>query len=137
MLHARPEEAKGRNKLFDDGFTLNVSDDICNDVRWGKKEGRSRAFENENIVRPPDVVKGPPVLPKLEKYPALIINENINRVPVFFSRPGDECGSISGRKCTFIKLGILGESKAFLVLVMAEVPKNVWHWQPRSANERL
>lgn len=39
-----------------------------------------RAFEAESIVRPPDVVKGPPHLPKLEIYPAFIISENINCV---------------------------------------------------------
>ena len=48
-----------------------------------EKEERAQAFETEGIVlRPPDVVKGPPHLPKLEIYPAFIISENIDCVRV-------------------------------------------------------
>jgi hypothetical protein len=56
---------------------------ICLGTRWlgQKKEERAQTFETESIVvRPPDMVKGPPHLPKLEIYPAFIISENIDCV---------------------------------------------------------
>lgn len=93
-----------------------------------EKEGRAQAFENERvIVRPPNVVENSPFIPKLETYPALIIGKNINRVLVILSRLGMACRPICGRKRrrTFIEVGILRESKTFLVLEMAEAPKNV------------
>jgi len=47
-----------------------------------------RAFEAESIVRPPDVVKGPPHLPKIEIYPTFIICEHINCVRVRLNQLG-------------------------------------------------
>jgi len=90
MFHARPEKGKGRDRFSDNSFALDVSDEV---------------FENESIVRLPDVVEGPPVLPKLEKYPALIIGENINRALVILSRLGIACGPICGR-AAFIEVGV-------------------------------
>ena len=101
-------------------------------------EGSVRAFENKSIIiRPPDVVKNPPFLPKLKTYTALIIGENINRALVILSWLGFGCGPVCGRKCrgTFIELRVLRESKTVLVFIMAEEPKNVW--QARSARKRL
>jgi len=50
MHHARPEEGVVRDTFSDDGFALEVPLDV---------------FENENIVRLPDVVKRPPLLAKV------------------------------------------------------------------------
>jgi len=113
-LHARPEEGKGRDRLSNNCFALDVSRDV---------------FENESvIVRLPDVVENPPILLELEKYPALVISENVNRALVILSRRLDfGFGPIYGRKCgrAFIEVWVLRESKTFLVLEMAEAPKNV------------
>ena len=94
-----------------------------------------RAFENESvIIRPPDVVKAPPVLSnKFENYPATIIGENVNCVLIIL---WNICwrslvyGPICSRKY-IIELRVLRESKTFLELASAEIPKN--EWQPQSA----
>lgn len=93
----------------------------------GRERSGARAFENESIIaHPPDVVKNM-VLPKLQKYPALIIGENINLLaPVFVSRQGVGCGPTCDRRF-FIEVGVLHESKTvFVVFVTAKAPKNLW-----------
>jgi hypothetical protein len=36
-LHARPEKRGGRDRLSDDSFALDVTDDVCKDVSQGKE----------------------------------------------------------------------------------------------------
>jgi hypothetical protein len=98
-------------------------------------DGRARAFENESIVRLPDVVKSPPLLAKLQKYSALIISEDTNRAMIALSRLGLKGVHTCGRKYreTIIEVGVLRESKILLVSavlrflrrVMTEDPKNI------------
>jgi hypothetical protein len=128
---------RGRDTISDDVLALELSDEVwIGLVSYRKKESGARAFKKKMIVRHPEVVKGPPVLPMLEIYPALILGENTDRALVIISRPGLECGPKCDRKCrTIIEVGVLRESETSVVIKMAEVQKNVW--QLRSANERL
>ena len=100
-----------------------------------RKGRKAQTFENESIVRLPDVVKDLQVFPELKKYKALIISENVNRVLVIIGRTNFGYGPIRIRMGTFIELGIFGQSKTFLTIVMAKEPKNVW--QLRLGSGRL
>lgn len=110
-------------------------------------DGWARAFENESIVRLPDVVKSPPLLVKLQKYSVLVISEDTNRALIALSRLGLKRVHKCSRKYrgAIIEVGVLRKSKIPLVSgvltflglrrEMTEDPKNVW--QLRSADERL
>lgn len=106
-----------------------------------KRESRARAFENECIIlRLPNVVKGPPVLLKLDNYPVLIIGKDVNRVLVILwnlCRPNFGFRPTFGLESreTLIELGVLCESKTLLALVGAKVPKD--EWQPQIAIKPL
>jgi hypothetical protein len=103
-----------------------------------EKEERAQAFETESIVvRPPDVVKGPPHLPKLEIYPVFLISENINCARARLSQLGQGLrlvGPIHKCRKSRVEVGILHNRKPSVVVVIRynEVPKNVG--QPKRAD---
>ena len=101
-------------------------------VRGGRKEKKTTepTLENEGIVRDGDIVKGPPCFTKLEKYPARVVGDNINRTRVTVSRLAAKPRHISGRRVgrgeISVEVGVLRESKTHLAFETAEVQKNFW-----------
>jgi len=89
------------------------------------------AFETERIVRPPDVVKCPPHLPKLEIYPAFIISVDINCFRVRLNQLGHGLPLVDPvHKCrkTKIEVGILRDRQSSVVIVTIykdKIPMNV------------
>ena len=93
----------------------------------------SLTFENNSIVRNPDIAKGPRVLTCLNKHPAQWarnIRENVDPrmlMKRLLDRLGQEAIPVLSRGCgePCVEVRILRESQAaFLVLESAEVPKN-------------
>jgi hypothetical protein len=70
----------------------------------------TQASESESTFRPANVVKGPPLLPKLEKHPASVIGENINCVRIRLNQLGHGLplvGPVHKCRKTWVEVGIL------------------------------
>jgi len=80
------------NRCPDNTFTLELSTDARKDVKVEEKTKRKALiFENERLVRVPDIVKRPWITTKFEKYAARGVGENTDwfgevGMPIFLSR---------------------------------------------------
>ena len=99
-----------------------------------RKKGRVKTFKKKSIVRPPDVVKGPPVLSMVKNYAVRVIGEDmdhaicVREIPWNIYWQNVACGLIFSqrRREISIELWIVCKSKTFYAVVINEVPKNVW-----------
>jgi len=101
-------------------------------------EGGERTSKNQDTVHDPNVVESPSLWTTIKIHPAVALFENVNLAPETLNWQGAKrvptC--LSPRRELFIvEVGVLGESKAFPMFEMAEVPKNFWLF--RVAKEHL
>lgn len=104
-LHAIAERRGGNSNVHpkgfsDDGFTLEPSGNVWNDIK-SNNEGnikKEQTPENEGPFCDQDVVEGPQLPVNVEKYPARIISEDIDLALVTFSGLAPEINVIRARR---------------------------------------